>query len=372
MNLTELMRAYETYLRHERRVAAHTTSGYLQDLRLAMVEIAHSLEKPVDRVELAELTRDRLQAHLAGMTDYAPASVQRRGAALRSLFKYAVARDFVGKDPTTDLILPRVKRRRLPRILTQEEIDTLVEAPVRLTPEEQRGVIHLRDAAVLEIFAATGIRVSEMAGLDLASVLQRKKDGRRYAILRVIGKGDKERLVGLPDGRALDALDRYLAHRHEIAGGDSTALFTGWHGERLTRRGILLLVKKWGRMCGYTVWPHLLRHTFATEIVAESGEGLRGAQEALGHENPVTTSRYAQMDEQRLLKTASLHHRTYAHPRQLLGRALVLLGEAGRLVVRRLAPMSHDPTVMLGAGRQLAQRVLPRASGAWDAVRRVL
>jgi site-specific recombinase XerD len=253
--------------------------------------------------------------------------------ALRAWYRFLKKRG-LGEDVGAELEAPKNKRRRLPPVLSRAQADRLVEAPIQLRAD-RLSALDLRDAAFLELLYGTGLRCSEATSLQVGSFQLR--DG--YAAARVIGKGDKERTIIVEQGKTLDALLRYLARRDELPHADTNpALFLNWYGGAVTRRGAVFIVRRWARRAGLECWPHLLRHTFATHMVAEAGESLRGVQELLGHDDPATTSHYAQIDEARLRVTARLHPRARREPTlEEVGEKAADLGRsAGRLLMDRL------------------------------------
>ncbi|MEW6459297.1 MAG: tyrosine-type recombinase/integrase, partial [Bacillota bacterium] len=233
-------------------------------------------------------------------------TVARKVATWRSFYRYLVRENAVRASPLAGMSAPRLKKR-LPGGLYPEEVGTLLEAPDESSPTG------LRDRALLETLYAGGLRVSELVGLDLADL------DLKQAYVRVLGKGNRERL--LPLGRyAVEALKRYLAEgRPKLLGRKKTtaALFLNYRGDRLTDRGARLVFTSYlkrlasevpasvGRQAG----PHLLRHCFATHLL-EAGADLRTVQELLGHARLSTTQIYTRVSADRL---QAVYYR--AHPR---------------------------------------------------------
>jgi len=271
--------------------------------------------------------RDEIRAYLALLADrsLAASSVGGRLSAIRSLYRHATRQGLLTADPFAGVRTPR-RARRLPRVLGTEEAGRLVEAPVQMgqPAARWRRVSHAageallrRDAALLELLYASGMRISELAGLTLDRL---DVEGRR---LRVIGKGNKERelVIGRPAAAALrqylDAGRTLLAQR---AGGkrrtslgpsSSTAVFLNANGGPLTARGARGVVARWVTAIGGPphTSPHTLRHSFATHLL-EGGADLRTVQELLGHASPATTQIYTHLSDT-ALRTA---YRA-AHPR---------------------------------------------------------
>ena len=250
--------------------------------------------------------RATVRAYLAGLADrgLAASSVAGRLAAVRSLYRHALRHGRIATDPLAGVRAPR-RPSRLPRVLSVDEAASLVTAPTRGAVRDE--ALARRDAAMLELLYATGMRISELAGLTLDRVdLQRKR-------LRVIGKGRKERqlLFGAP---ASSALGRYLEVARPILasrGDSSSAVFLNASGGPLSVRGARLVIERWVEAAGSPTRtsPHTLRHSFATHLL-EGGADLRVVQELLGHANLQTTQVYTHLSDA-ALRTAYRD----AHPR---------------------------------------------------------
>ncbi len=287
------LRLIEEFLRHlalERRLSPHTVSGYRGDvlgLATFLARGGHTLSTatyPVLR---------RWLAHLA-TRGYARSSVARKAASVRSLYRFLARRRLVASNPASLLTPPRVPRL-LPAVLKQGEAAALVEAPEGGDPRA------LRDRAVLELLYATGVRVAEVAALDVDGVdLERRR-------VRVLGKGGSEREVPLGDAAA-DAVALYLSEgRPPFAGRagteDRRALLFNRRGKRMTPRDIRAVVEQYRRgvLAGRRASPHTLRHSFATHLM-EGGADIRAVQELLGHASLATTQRYTHVSRGRLFR----------------------------------------------------------------------
>jgi integrase/recombinase XerD len=233
---------------------------------------------------------DELERWLAGMraAGLAPSTVARRASAVRAYFRHQVLIGTKNENPAASLQLPR-RPRKLPRALSPAETERLIEAAAGTTPRS------LRDRALVELLYGAGLRVSEAVGLEKGSI---DIDAR---VVRVLGKGDKERLV--PLGRpAAEAVRRYLAlGRPHLDRRYRPELFLNARGGPLTRAGAFLVLRKLAGKAGLEperVHPHLLRHSFATHLL-EGGADLRSVQEMLGHADLGTTERYTHVSDRR-------------------------------------------------------------------------
>ncbi|HTN84522.1 MAG TPA: tyrosine recombinase XerC [Sorangium sp.] len=233
---------------------------------------------------------------------HAPASIARKVGAARALLRFLERRGEVDKNAAAQLALPKV-RRPLPTFLDVDAAAEVMEIPGADTAEG------LRDRAILETLYGAGLRVSELCGLDLAHV-DRQRD---KASVRVIGKGDKERVVPL-GSHALAAIERYLERRGELAdpttgARDPRALFLSRRGARIGVRRVQALVQRYGALGAgrADLHPHALRHTCATHLL-DGGADLRAIQKVLGHASLATTQRYTHVSIDHLLKVYDAAH----------------------------------------------------------------
>jgi len=284
------------HLELERGRGVHTVAAYRRDATdLARTCTGWGIEHPGE-VELLTLRR-----YLASLTDrgYARSTIARRSSVVRSLFAFLKRRGIVDRDPAALLASPK-QGRHLPRVLRVDEVERLLAVP---DPAAPTG---LRDRALLELLYASGARVGEVCGLDLAGL------DLPQGQVRLLGKGAKERIapVGEP---AVDALRDYLAGgRAPLLRGDRAqdALFVNTRGGRLGTRDARTVVERAATVaCIGHVTPHTLRHSFATHLL-ESGADVRVVQELLGHASLATTQRYTHLSRGRLREVHAL-----AHPR---------------------------------------------------------
>ena len=292
--------AYLDHLRVERGLARLTLAAYATDLRLFAVSAPH--------VRTWARSAEPARAYLAGLArpprPLRPSSHRRKAAAIRAFYRFAFAEELIERDIAGLLDLPR-PARRLPDTLDVAQVEALLAAPDVDSP---RGI---RDRALLELLYASGLRICEALGLDRQDL---SLDG---GFVRVIGKGDKERMVPVGDV-ALDALQRYIETvRPTWIGGDDGGLarggplFVSTRGRRLGRMAAWRTVQSAAVSAELTgrVTPHTLRHSFATHLL-EGGADLRVVQELLGHASITTTQLYTHLTGERIRQVYAR-----AHPR---------------------------------------------------------
>lgn len=270
--------------------------------RLVLESFAGWMEKNHPALEPGLLLKEHIRSFLRSQRmerKLAPSSMKMIVVALRHFFAHLKREGLVGHDLLPALDLPRLERL-LPDTLSEAEVEQLLAVNLPETP------LGLRDRALLEVLYASGLRAGEITGLRLENVLHEEK------LLRVIGKGDKERLVPM-GGKALDAIDRWLVRGRPLLVKPKTGgeLFLGEHGRRLTTARVWQIVQEMARLAGLQkkIWPHLLRHSFATHLLSH-GADLRAIQEMLGHASLATTQIYTHVDQARLKEV----HRRF-HPR---------------------------------------------------------
>jgi integrase/recombinase XerC len=285
-------------LERERRASPHTVAAYRRDLAQLQAFVA---DKRPEAVRPVDVDLSLLRGFLGQLArTRSSASVARKIAACRAYFRYLVRLGELEKNPAADLALPRV-RRKLPMHLGVDAAAQVMEAP------ESGEAEALRDRAVLELLYGSGLRVSELCGLDLEHLVL--AEGREEA--RVLGKGDKERTVPL-GSKSRDALLAWLERRPELlrADGDAgSAVFVSRRGARLNVRAVQRLVRRWGIVGAgrADLHPHALRHTCATHLL-DGGADLRAIQELLGHASLATTQRYTHVSMERILEVYDEAH----------------------------------------------------------------
>jgi integrase/recombinase XerC len=274
------------FLRHlevSRAASKHTLRAYKQDLKQLETYLAQQ------NVEITKATHLHLRGFLGVQAASHKATTRaRRLAAIKSFYKFLTRRKIIEVSPARRIKAPKLPSI-LPRAVPIDETFALMDAP------EAKAVLGLRDRAMLELAYGAGLRVSELCGLDLDSV------DRSSGIVRVLGKGNKERLVPV-NPQALEALDAYLARRPELTKKKPTqALFLNFRGGRLTTRSVERHLGKHALKAGLSrhVTPHQLRHSFATHLLA-GGADIRSIQELLGHSSLSTTQRYTHVSFEQL------------------------------------------------------------------------
>ena len=284
---------HETWLTVERGLATNSLAAYRRDLRRYEAYLrrhglvdANAVHEETVSAYVDSLKRAR---DTDGNPRFKPASIARALVAVRSFHRFCVDEGLVDQDPSEEVGAPRVPQG-LPKALTEPEVDALLDA---VEGDDPRA---LRDRAILETLYATGVRISELVGLDRADL--DLEDG----LVRVLGKGSKERVV--PIGQAaLRALRVYVDRGRPllVKGAPETHLFVNFRGGHLTRQGLYKIVRRHALTAGLAdrMSPHTLRHTFATHLLA-GGCDLRSVQEMLGHADVATTQIYTHLSAERL------------------------------------------------------------------------
>lgn len=280
-----------TYLRNERSVSPHTERGYLSDLE--------QLDGFLGETELSAVDHKTLRQFIAHLMQLKvkKSSIARKLSAIRTFFQYLNREGILTSNPARLVATPR-REKRLPAVLTVDDALRLMDAPGAGKTEDRDTV--LRDRAVLETLYSTGIRAGELIGMN------REDMDRHDSLIRIRGKGRKERIVPIGD-KALDAIEVYFASRSSSA--ESTAVFTGPSGKRLTARTVQRILERSRKKLGLQqkASPHTLRHSFATHLL-ESGADLRAIQELLGHASLSTTQRYTHVNLDSLMEVYDKAH----------------------------------------------------------------
>lgn len=300
--LAEPLEGFLRYLASEKRHSPRTCSSYREDLQRFRVWVEQQPSAVWRSVSSHDLRRYVAQLSRQGLGGR---SIARHLSAIRRFYEYLLRERLATDNPALDIRAPKAGRR-LPKVADVDQLNHLLDA----SPDDP---LEIRDLSMFELMYSSGLRLSELAGLDLHSVDPRGGD------VRVLGKGSKERI--LPVGRkALDALSSWLAVRQEIAPEGESALYVSRRGDRLSTRSIQSRLSRWGLAKGadQRLHPHLLRHSFASHMLESSGD-LRAVQELLGHADIATTQVYTHLDFQHLAKVYDQSH-PRAHRGQKKGR----------------------------------------------------
>jgi integrase/recombinase XerC len=305
ITLSRAIEGFGSYLADERRFSPRTVTAYRTDLnRFADFWQREFANQPAAKTAVSKLDTLAVRSYLASLhrAKLANRSIARHLSALQSFFRWACREGHLGKNPASGVVSPRVPKT-LPRALTLADTKDLLDA-------DCEGSFPERDGALFELLYATGLRVSEAAGLDLEDVDFAER------LARVTGKGSKQRIVPYGEAAA-ESLKEYLPARAarrrgydgpaERSGGEP--LFVNARGGRLTTRSMARLLKDRLRAAGLPteISPHALRHTFATHLL-EAGADLRAIQELLGHASLSTTQRYTHLDAARLTEVYRRAH----------------------------------------------------------------
>jgi len=282
---------YLAHLRTERRLSPHTEAAYQRDLD-ALVAYCDGEKIPAwKQLDNFHIRTFAAREHRDGLN---PRSVQRRLSALRGFFNYLIREKALDANPAADIRAPKAAKR-LPKMLDVDQVAKLLE-------RKPTDALSHRDLAMLELLYSSGLRLAELAGLDVADLDLADRT------VRVLGKGSKTRVLPV-GGKAVAALRAWLGERKALVKDGAGALFVGQNGRRLGARAIQRRIGRWAARSDLNVpvHPHLLRHSFATHLL-ESSRDLRGVQELLGHADISTTQVYTHLDFQHLARIYDESH----------------------------------------------------------------
>ncbi|HYH13733.1 MAG TPA: site-specific tyrosine recombinase XerD [Flavisolibacter sp.] len=294
-------KGFKAYLQLERSLSDNSIEAYLNDIeKLTTFLQSQQLAKSPDQVVLSDLQQFIKWIAELGMTQSSQARII---SGIRTFYKYCLLEDISKKDPSTLLEAPKLVRH-LPDTLSFEEIELLISQIDLSTPEGGRN------KAILETLYSCGLRVSEVVNLKISQLFL------DVGFIRVIGKGNKERLVPIGSD-AIKYIGIYREHIRKYIPpkpGEEDILFLNRRGSRLTRVMIFLIIKELAAKAGLnkTISPHTFRHSFATHLV-EGGADLRAVQEMLGHESITTTEIYTHLDREYLRKTLESYHPAFTN-----------------------------------------------------------
>lgn len=290
---TNIVRAYQRYLKLQRGYSPNTLDAYIRDL-LKLINYLEDVDKDVLDVELSDLQHFAASLHDIGIHARSQCRIL---SGVRSFFRFLELEGYRDDDPS-ELLESPVLGEHLPEVLSAEEVDML-EGAIDLSKWEGQ-----RNRAIIEVLFSCGLRVSELVNLKLSDLFIQEQ------YVRILGKGSKERLVPISP-RAIKELDYWFMDRREmkIKPGEEDFVFLNRRGAHLTRVMILIMIKETAVAAGIqkTISPHTLRHSFATALL-EGGADLRAIQAMLGHESIGTTEIYTHIDMSTLREQILNHH----------------------------------------------------------------
>jgi integrase/recombinase XerC len=296
------LKAFLAYLKLNRHVSPHTVRAYETDVTQYLAWVASGTGKKMSELEPADLDMNSVRSHLAALNKAGKArsSVARKLSGLRTFVKYLRREEIIEHDPTAMAVAPR-RDQTMPTHLSEPEIERLIETPDTADP------LGRRDRAILELFYASGLRLSELVAIDLEDLSLSER------MVRVMGKGGKERLVPFNQS-TLGALRAWMNDRAAIFALRQHSdvrdpLFINYRGTRLTGRSVDRLLRRYVARCSTRlgISPHALRHSFATHLL-QRGADLRAIQELLGHARLSTTQRYTHVNAAQLIDVYRKSH----------------------------------------------------------------
>ncbi len=291
------IKGFKSYIKIERSLSKNSIESYIRDVNKLAIFSKKNNTQP------SEVTQLHLISFLSSLKDdnISARSQARITSGIRTFFKYLILEDYIQQDPTELIETPRIAMK-LPDTISVQEIDSIIDAIDLSKPFGERN------RAMLETLYSCGLRVSELISLKLSNVNIREE------YLKIIGKGDKERLAPISQ-RAIKYLNIYINDirvHQDIQKGYEDILFLNNRGKQLTRVMIFTIIKSLVKKAGIkkTVSPHTFRHSFATHLI-EGGANLRAVQEMLGHESITTTEIYTHLDREYLRSAIIEHHPRY-------------------------------------------------------------
>ncbi|MGE5557578.1 MAG: site-specific tyrosine recombinase XerD [Bacillota bacterium] len=292
--MQDYQKNFLNYLAVERGLAQNTLESYGRDLKQYFTYLSE--KKKVDIKETTQATVVGYLLYLQGQ-GRSTATISRSLAAIKAFFQFLTREEIITKNPTVNLDAPK-QEKRIPKILSPEEVAILLEQPSLGCPTG------LRDKAMLELLYATGMRVSELISLNMNDA------NLDSSYVRCFGKGSKERIVPIGSA-AKESLQNYLQRGRIgfLRDKKEAALFLNHHGHRMTRQGFWKIIKKYAMEGGIRkdITPHTLRHSFATHLL-ENGADLRSVQEMLGHADISTTQIYTQLTRSKIKEVYDQTH----------------------------------------------------------------
>ncbi len=296
MNWEEGKKGFENYLRLEKSLSQNSVAACVNDI----TKLITYLEANYSKVNPLKVKLEQLKGFIAWLNekDISPRTQARTISGIKSFYKYLLIEGKLMSDPTALIETPKIGRK-LPDVLSMEEIDSLINAVDLAKPEGQRN------KAMLETLYSCGLRVSELVNLKITNLFFEQ------GFIKVEGKGDKERLVPV-SSKAIEEVNRYLnvyRKKLNVAKDSENILFLNRRGKKLSRVMIFTIIKNLAEKVGMkkSISPHTFRHSFATHLI-NGGADLRAVQEMLGHESILTTEIYTHLDKDYLKSTIQQFH----------------------------------------------------------------
>lgn len=296
MSPQELIEKFAQYLKIERGYSSHTLRNYLSDIEiffeyLSSKNINISSEKDLERlnpIDIRGFLASRFKINKS-------TSNQRRLSAIKTFYKFMLKRALIKENPSEIISSPRTEKP-IPKAISVDDVFALIHSI------DKKDVLSLRDRAMVELMYGSGLRVSELVSLNIVDIDLKNN------ILKVCGKGEKERIVPI-GSYASESINHYLEKRGELIKTPTEALFLNKNGSRITTRSVGRIIKKYLYKCAINmnVSPHTLRHSFATHLLG-SGADIRFIQELLGHSSLSTTQRYAKASIEHLMQVYDKSH----------------------------------------------------------------
>ncbi len=294
MNNVLLIEQFLAYLEIEKRLSPHTLVSYQRDLKYFCSFLEKQKHASCLDAHASDIRKHISERHKSGLKSK---SVQRELSAIRRFYRFLISKNLCKQNPAQHIKPPK-HEKKLPKLLDVDEVFQLLET-------EPENPLEVRDLAMFELFYSSGLRLSELANLDLTDI--NLKDA---SVLIRKGKGNKQRLLPL-GSKAISAIQKWLQYRENM---NESALFLSKQGKRLGQRSIQLRLKRWGEKNSafQHIHPHMLRHSFASHML-ETSQDIRAVQELLGHSNISTTQIYTHLDFQHL---ASVYDKTHPKARK--------------------------------------------------------
>ena len=308
--MKKYLKSFKDYLEFEKNCSPHTVRNYTSDLRQYLAFLG---EKGIKTPEVDRLT---VRSWLAALQrKIGKNSAGRKVASVRGFYRYLLREGEISLNPMEEVSIPKAEKK-LPKFFSVDDVFRLMDAPKPnnklVTKKPITKKLLIRDRAILELLYSSGLRVSELTGLNISDI------NIKTEMIKVLGKGNKERMIPI-GGKAIEALSVYMEakktpnkpSKNENEDKASEAVFLNYRGDRLTSRSVARIVEKYLRKAGVpgTGSPHTLRHSFATHLL-DSGADLRGIQELLGHASLSTTQKYTHITTDKLMEVYDK-----AHPR---------------------------------------------------------